>query len=371
VIASFLLAAALAAAPAPESAQSQVSVAPNPARLDLPITLRLKDASVVDVLEKLADLLGVTPILDPRVGGRVSLDVRNLPISEAIEHVERAARVEITVSARLLRVRTTADSGSAGPAPAPATAHAAPRTLGETVRFWLDGAGGPPVTVRVPGYVGRVDLPGCAGPVTVGRLGAYGGRTVGIALASSDAEGGPARGRILGEAAIDGAKVLLPGCDGRLVAEVGDPLPGTTVTEPVRVPKGEPLVVTMRLLELTEEKEEGLAEPKIAFPPDGSFSVTSGFTAGAPESFGQEAEIHGVPLEVRPEEESILLAVYAGVTRAPATADGRPTLVARRAESLRLRKGRPVRWTVDSSWDGGRAAIVLELTLARVGAAVR
>lgn len=371
MIAPLLLAAALAVAPAPEIARAQVPVAPNPARLDVPITLTLKDASVVDVLEKLADLLGVTPILDPRVGGTVSIDVRNLPITKALELLERAARVEITVSARLFRVRATSDPGSPVPVPAPATPHAAPRALGEAVRFWLEGPGGPPVTVRVPGYVGRVEIPGCAGPVTVGRLGAYGGRTVGIALASADPAGGPARGRILGEAAIDGAKVLLPGCDGRLVAEVGDPLPGATVTEPVRVPKGEPLVVTMRLLELTEEKEEDLVEPKIAFPPDGSFSVKSGFTAGAPESFEQEAEIHGVPLEVRPGEESILLAVYAGLTRAPATADGRPTLVARRAESLRLWMGRPVRWTVDSSWDGGRAAIVLELTLSRVGAAVR
>ena len=371
MIAPFLLAAVLAGTPGPEPAPPRASVVPGPSRLDVPITLTLKDASVVDVLEKLADLLGVTPILDPRVGGTVSIDVRNLPISKALELVERAARVDVTVSARLLRVRATADPGSPGPAPAPATPDAAPRALGGAVRFWLDGAGEPPVTVRVPGHVGRFDIPGCAGPVTVGRLGAYGGRTVGIALASADPAGGPARGRILGEAAIDGAKVLLPGCDGRLVAEVGDPLPGATVTEPVRVPRGESLVVTMRLLELTEEKEEALAEPRIQFPPDGSFTVKSGFTAGAPGSYGQEAEIHGVPLEVRPEEESVLLAVYAGLTRAPATADGRPTLVARRAESLRLWMGRPVRWTVDSSWDGGRAAIVLELTLMKTGAAVR
>ena len=368
MIASFLLAAVLAGAPAPEPVpvtdRAQLPVAANPARLDVPITLRLKDAAVVDVLEKLADLLGVTPIIDLGVGGQVSLDVRELPISKALELIEGAANVEITVSAKLLRVRAKADPNATGavPAPAPATSKASPVRLGEALRFWRDGAGAPPVTVHVPEYVGRFELPGCTGPVTIGRLGAYEGRTAGVALASSDPSGGPATGRILGEAAINGTKVLLPGCDGKLVVEVGDPLPGATMTEPVRVPKGEPLVVTMRLLELTEEEEKSLSEPRIAFLADGSFSTISGFTAGAPGSFEQEAEIHGVPLEFRSEDESVLLAVYAGVTRAPAAANASPTLVARRAESFWLRKGRPVRWTVDSSWDGGRAAIVLELT---------
>lgn len=370
MISPFLLAAVLAGAPAPEPVagpvpvpdRAQSPVVANPARLDLPISLKLKDAAVVDVLEKFADLLGVTPIIDPGVGGQVSFDVRELPISKALEMIEGAAHVDITVSAKLLRVRARSKSNATGTGPAPEVAKAPPRKLGEALRFWLDGAGAPPVTVHVPEYVGRFELPGCAGPVTVGRLGAYGGRTVGVALASSDSPGGRATGRILGEAAIDGTKVLLPGCDGRLVVEVGDPLPGAAMTEPVRVPKGEPLVVTMRLLELTDETEESLSEPMIAFQADGSFSTKSGFTASGPGSFEQEAEICGAPLEYRSDAETILLAVYAGVTRAPATANASPTLVARRAESFWLPKGRPLRWTVDSSWDGGKAALVLELT---------
>jgi hypothetical protein len=42
--------------------------------------------------------------------------------------------------------------------------------------------------------------------------------------------------------------------------------------------------------------------------------------------------------------------------------------VARRAETFRLQMGKPLRWTIDSSWDGGRAAIVLELTVDRMPA---
>jgi hypothetical protein len=370
VIASFLVAAVLAGAPAPEavsgpppaSDRAQRPVGSNPAGLDLRISLKLENTTVVDVLEKLADLLGVTPILEPGVGGRLSLDVRDLPISKALEMVEAAARIDITVSARLLKARTKDRANTAGTVSAPAKPESPPRELGEALRFWLDGAGTPPVTVQVPAYVGRFDLPGCAGPVTVGPIGAYGGRAVSVALSAAGSSGGPATARVLGEAAIDGTKLLLPGCDGRLVVEVGDPSPGATMIAPVRVPKGEALEVAMSLLEVTDESEETLAAPKIQFRADGGFSVKSGFTADASRSFAQVAEIHGVSLGQRGEAEEILLAIHAGVTRTPATADAAPALVARRAESFWLRKGRPLRWTVDSSWNGGRAALVLEVT---------
>ena len=43
------------------------------------------------------------------------------------------------------------------------------------------------------------------------------------------------------------------------------------------------------------------------FLADGGFSARSGFTAGSPGTFGQEAEIYGVPLEFRSDDESVLL----------------------------------------------------------------
>ena len=78
------------------------------------------------------------------------------------------------------------------------------------------------------------------------------------------------------------------------------------------------------------------------------------------------AREHGLPLELRAEDESLLLAVFAAVTRTPAGSGA--SLVARRAETFRLQMGKPLRWTIDSSWDGGRAAIVLELTVDRMPA---
>ncbi|MHB8799875.1 MAG: hypothetical protein ACYDBY_15560 [Thermoanaerobaculia bacterium] len=365
-----LVAAALAGAPAVEAAPAPAPIETDVQdRLDVPIALQLKDASVVDVLEKFADLLQVTPILDPGVGGRFSVEISNVPLRKALEMIGQAANVDVTVSSKVLRVRAKAGSKATGAATVPATPAPDPAPLGGALRFWLDGTGEPPVTVRVPDFVGRVELPGCAGPVTLGRLGTRAGATVGVAIATAGSRGVGAKGRILGESAASGTKVLLSGCDGRLVVEVGDPLPGVAVTEPVRVPNGENLVLTLRLLELTEKSEESLTEPRIAFRSDSGFSTKSGFEAGPRDAFGQVAEIHGLPLEFRAEDESLLLAVWAGVTRTPA--GGGPVLVARRAETFRLQKGKPLRWTVDSSWDGGRAAIVLELTLARIGAAPR
>ena len=370
MILPILVAAALAGAPAVEAAPAPVPVEMDTQdRLDVPIALQLKDASVVNVLEKLADLLGVTPILDPGVGGRVSVEISNVPLRKALEMIGQAANVEVTVSSKVLRVRAKAGAKATGAATAPAAPTSDPVPLGGVLRFWLDGTGETPVTVRVPDFVGRVEVPGCAGPVTLGRLGAHDGAPVGVALAAVDPSGGGAKGRILGEPAASGTKVMLAGCDGRLVVETGDPLPGVAVTEPVRVANGEPLVLTLRLLELTEKSEESFSEPKILFRSDSGFSLRSGFEAGPKDAFGQVAEIHGVPLELLVEGESLLLAVWAGVTRTPA--GGGPVLLARRAETFRLHKGKPLRWTVDSSWDGGRAAIVLELTLARIGAAPR
>lgn len=364
MIASVLLAVALAGGPGPELARTSVPVAANPVSPDERITLKLKDAAVIDILEKCADLLGVTPIFDPGVGGRVSLDVRDLPISKALEMIAKAANVEISVSKKLLRVRVRPGETAPGATRDVAPPKVADARLGEALRFWRDGAGEPPVTIHVPEFVGRVEVPGCAELVTIGRLGHYGGPIKGIALATSEKPGARARGRILGETAADGTRLLLPGCEGKLLVEAGAPLPGATMIEPARIPKGAPLVVTFRLLELTETEESVLSEPRIAFRSDEGFSTKSGFESGAPGGFAQEAEICGLPLEFRDEEDDLLLAVYAGVTRTPATPASGPSLVARRAETFRLRKEQPLRWTVDSSWDGGRAALVLELTFA-------
>jgi len=80
VILPVLVAAALAGAPAVEAAPAPVPVEMDTQdRLDVPIALQLKDASVVDVLEKLADLLGVTPILDPGVSGTFESSTLNRP----------------------------------------------------------------------------------------------------------------------------------------------------------------------------------------------------------------------------------------------------------------------------------------------------
>lgn len=361
-----LVAAALAGAPAVEAAPAPAPIETGVQdRLDVPIALKLKDASVVDVLEKMADLLGVTPILDPGVGGRFSVEISNVPLRKALEMIGQAANVDVTVTPKVLRVRAKAGAKAAGAAPPPTTAPGS-APLGGALRFWLDGTGEPPVTVRVPDFVGRVDVPGCAEALTLGRLGAYGGATVGVALAAVDPSGGGAKGRILGEAAASGTKVWLAGCDPRLLVEVGDPLPGAVVKEPLRVPKPEPLVLTMKLLERTEDGEESLSEPRVAFRSDSGFSTKSGFEAGPKDAFSQVAEIHGLPLDLRAEDESLLFAVFAAVTRTPA--GGGPSLVARRAETFRLQMGKPLRWTIDSSWDGGRAAIVLELTVDRMPA---
>ncbi len=369
MIATLVLAAALAATPGPELAPAQPPAAAKPARLDVPITLHIKDSSLVDLLEKMADLLGVTPILEPGVAGRVSLDLEDTPLSKALVDIGKQTGTEITVSGKVLRARwkdgARTTNTTAPPSP--------PRTeaVGDVLRFWMEGAEDRPVAVRVPTYVGRVDIPGCREPVTIAPLGPYGGKAYGVAMASRDGENGRPMARILYGAAAEGRKLLLPGCDTKLVGEGGDVGGATGVVEPRRVEKGEPLVATIRLLEVAEEREEILSEPMINFLADSGWSVRSGWEAAGPNGTKQEFEVHGAALVVREADESALLAVIAQVTSTPPAAGGGEPRSARRAESFLLRRGRPVRWTLDSSWDGGRAALVLEITLVKMGAVPR
>lgn len=376
MILPLLLAATLAAAtpvpePAPEPAADPYEAA-TPAAAerpapDVPITLRLKDASVVDVLEKFADLLGVTPILDPNVGGRVDVEIANVPASKGLEMVGKAAGLDVTLTTKILRAQPRAGSVPAGGARVPASAPFPAAGPTDALRFWLEGSPERAVAVRIPESVGHVELPGCSGPVTIGAIGRRAGSVLVVALATAGAPGERPTGRILGGGLSDGTRVLLPGCDGRLLVETREPAAGAGVVDPVPIALREPLVVGLRLLEVTEQGEESLAEPVVQLSSGGSFAVSSSHAPRATGDASQLIEIHGVPLAARLEERSLLLAVYASVTRTRAASEGGGTLAARRAESLWLRQGRPTRWTVDSSWNGGRAALVVEATLERIG----
>lgn len=364
MIAPILLAAALAGAPGPAAA------APSPSarneRLDFPVTLALKEASLVDILEKLADLLEVTPIFEPGLGGRLSLELRGVPAEKALEMVGRAAKVEISLRGRVMRVRP-----SAGARPAPAAPPArGSLAFGEVARFWIEGAEDRPLDVRVPEFVGHVDLPGCAERVTVARLGPAPGPARALALAVRPSPGARSSARVLDGGDAEGARLLLPGCDGRLVVAAGGALsPGAIAPTPVR--DRLPLVASVRVLEVTEEGDESLSEPRVGFSSGAGFRVASHVARDEARSVFEDVEVSGACLEVEPERGAALLAVSAGLSRGPADGGAPRTLVARRAESLWLSLGRPVRWTVDSSWDGGRAAIVVELTLLRLGEAPR
>lgn len=368
MIASFLLAAVLASAPGASADRPSLPSGSNPASRDVPVTLNLRDAALVDVLEKLADLLGVTPILEPGLSRPLTLDLREVPASKALAAVEQAAGVRIVLKGKVMRVSARGD-GRAAPAGGTAPSRWNPG-FGDVARFWKAGAEGQAVSVRVPQSVGRVDLPGCEGPVTIARVGPGNKAAWALALAGRSSAGARTAARILDGAAVEGATVLLPGCDGRIVVAAGDAsAPG--VLEPTRIESRESVVVTIRVLEVTEEGEESVAEPRVGFSTGGGWSIRSGFAVDEARTVEQELELYGVPLEWDRERDAMLLAIYAGMTRGPASKDGPPTLIARRAESLWLTVGRPLRWTVDSSWDGGRAAIVVELTLERLGGARR
>lgn len=364
MIGTLALAAVLLGTPTAVADRPSLPTGARPAGPDVPITLELRDASLVDVLEKLADLLGVTPIVEPGVGGQVSLTLRGVPARSALEEVGRAAGVEAVLAGKVLRVRSKAGARRMEAPPAPRTDEAA---LGELVRFRLLGTEDRAVLVRVPRSAAPVDLPGCRGPVTIARLGLGKEGASALALAHPSAPGERSAGRILGR--LDGERrVLLPGCDGRLVVDSAPAASGGEAIDPQPAAAGGGLVATLALLEVDEEREEVLSAPKIGARVGQGWSVRSGSSPGEAGGATRQIDIHGIALEVREEEDAVLMAVHAGVTHRDAAVDGGGTLVARRAESFWLTYGRPLRWTVDSSWNGGRAALVLEVVVERMPA---
>lgn len=361
MIAPFLLAAALAGAGGSGVDRPSLPAGTTPGGLEVPVTLSLRDAALVDVLEKLADLLGVSPILEPGLSGRLSLELKGVPAAKALVAVGKAAGVEIVLSGKVMRVRSM--GGSAPVTGPPAFRISTP--FGEVVRFWLHEAQEPPVDVRVPGFIGHVELPGCDGRVTIARLGPSIGPARVLALAARPSPGARTAARVLDGGEPEGSLLLLPGCDGRLVVAAGA-APSPAAIAPTAVRDRFPLVVSIRVLEVTEAGEKSLSEPRVGFSSGAGFRVSSHVALDEDRALFEDVEVSGACLEVEPERGAALVAVLSGLSRGPA-GGGERELVARRAESLWLTLGRPVRWTVDSSWDGGRAAIVLEMTLDRMG----
>jgi type II secretory pathway component GspD/PulD (secretin) len=78
--------------PLSEAERPKPRVKPSAAALDAPIDLKVTDASVRDILETAAQIMSAKAFVDSAVGGKVSLELDNTPLREALDAVCNAAR---------------------------------------------------------------------------------------------------------------------------------------------------------------------------------------------------------------------------------------------------------------------------------------
>ena len=356
--------------------------------LSTKVTLTLKDASVKDTLQKLAEILGVTPIMGPDVAGRFSTRAIEIPISEVIHEIEEAFKLTI----RIVDGKMLVSKATAG-APPPTDDSALERRYLEdrslprravgplpkrdlqTFVLRMEGPGAEARSVTFSSPYVRASLPGCREPVGMMLLGTdlFDGRAW-IAFAESEEVPGGRRlrGRIAMAASAkvpeSTGPVRLPGCPLAFrLLEAGDlDLKETTISS---VDSPQAYVVSVQLIEVDGKGETVLAAPRIASRGSVPWAIASGKQVppfGGPKPLEAMTSLKGGLLEI--DDAGALLALAVSITRDVDPGDGTgpvKILIARGAETLRVQFGKPERWTISPTYGLGHSALVAEVTLTK------
>lgn len=91
------------------SGEASARIGDLPPGSDQPITLRLKDAKVADVVRTLGALVNMPVYVDPDVSGAVTLELREVPVSKVLAILSKSSGVAIRVeNGKLVASRSTA-----------------------------------------------------------------------------------------------------------------------------------------------------------------------------------------------------------------------------------------------------------------------
>lgn len=388
-IAALLLVALVAPSLPAAAAAPSPATSVQAARLDDRVTLNLADASLKDVLQRVAELLGVTPIFYPGLESlkSVTLDVRSLPIRDILHELEKSHGLSILVTNDRMVVSRAGAAGrfrleklddeafdreiladaslpqrKQGPPPRP------PRRLME---FRSAGPGQPSAVLLLESRPHRVTLPGCSGPTTLIALprDSFDGIRR-LAIKNESSGGPPARivtpGQRDGE---PGRPFRLPECAFDLTVAEGGSVGEPAAAVPPVASAGTYLV-TLRLIEVGNYGETAWAGPmEFEGRLDESFLARWGAANPRTIESGKHlvtgVQIGGAVLEMSDTNASV--ALWVTVTRDVAGPQGEVVTVraARVEQSLRVDLGQPQRLTVSPTYGRGRSALVLELTVER------
>lgn len=383
-----LLALGLAPAGSPAPAATSAPSATSPAeRLREPMTVRVSDAPVLQLVEKLATLLGVTPIVAPGVSGTVTISAAGVPVAAVLAEVEKRAGLSIRLVGTRLFV-------SRAGAPAPSR----PLDDAELDRLLLadaalprrpagSTAGGAPARVRIvpldaPGEAtvwdldraGTVRPPGC--PEQGMPLFPLGVDPFDRSLRLAVLEGPPVPGGLP-----EGARVLSLPADGSPVSAPRPPSACAGRYELRLVAEGEartvePLssrdqfMLEMEIVQVSAPGEEVLSAPRIQMRGAELAQTASLSRRQAPGGVLLESATRIAAAVLADSADGALVAVVATVTRDVEPAPGEPPVrirLAAAAETLRVAWGRKETVVLDPTYGRGTSALVLTVALTRLG----
>ncbi|HEV8267088.1 MAG TPA: hypothetical protein VGR00_02595 [Thermoanaerobaculia bacterium] len=387
MIAPFFFVAAAALGPAPcmltfqpaSAAGPNAAVSPAKSHLDEKVSLELKDANLLDTLEKVAELLGVTLIADPGVDGAVTLDVRDLPLRGVLERLQKEHGIAISVEKdRMLVRRSRGDSPRALPS-AGASASAPPgaasnpplprRPTSEKPKSRFVAA----VEVRSPDgaslvfSLGRgaaaMKAPGCAEDIFMTEFGSdpFDGRTQAIVRLMSEGKRKASRVVSLDPIGADPVFLGLGSC--RLAFAETERRPEALESTANAVPRAQ-YMVSVELREVTETDEKDLSSPRVQTQEGSSFTVM-----GRDDIADGTLSIYqrGVVLQGSGGVVDLVLATTVLVDLKPNGTEVPMTVrTAQAQEWLKMTLGKTMRVMVSPTYGLGRSALVADVTVTKM-----
>lgn len=361
------------------------------------ISLKLEKADLGQVLERLATLLGKTLILQPGIEGTVTLEVREMSVSDVIAGLETSHGLSIRLEGERIYVTKTGEKIRIGPGKPDdeglnlafladtslprRPAAEKPKHFDGSFEFREDGTGGSAIW-EIGGSLATVTLPGCSVPLPVILLPGdtfdgiprvvFGPARGAGALAIEKVTGRgysvqPGADRHTARIVAPGASFRLPECSAPLTLKALDFRDGASKAVPV--PQAEQYLLTAQILETGAGGDEVLSAPRIALGAGDVGTLQSGSQTAAPSGVLLNRSIRMNAAVLSAGDADALVACSISVTRDVEPGPGQPPVtirIARADESLRLSYGKPERITVAPTYGRGHSALVLELTVDRM-----
>ena len=374
MIAASLLAALLATMPAGAKEPADAGASPRTADpAGEKVTLSLRDAELTKVLENIATLMRVTPIIAPGVSGTVTMDT-SAPIREILRDLEKSFHLTIRIADGRMNV-----SRSAVPMPSfddeAADARyladpALPRRPVAAVPRPFDGA----VEIRTTtgefltyslATPGGISVPGCKFGLSI------------LSLAGDRFDGLPALvlmgdgilPRLLSPSLEETASAVLPGCPGPLSIRLSASSAGAAAPTPLP-PFGD-FQLQIQITEVSARGEDVLFAPRVQTHGGESAAMQSGSTRRTLAGLTLLQSIQTALVVVDANEKYATVALSGSVLRDVVPGDGGPLMTIRIAharESGRFEFGKSQRIVLAPTYGRGDSALVMDVVVERTPA---